>query len=141
MQALVVVDDADEAFDRPLRVGEVIVVSEVDLALFERADEPLARGIVCRRARAAHTRTDPVRAQQLDILSRRVLDAAIGVVDQARCGWRCASAMRSATKVNSASSVIPKAQPIARRLNASKITARYTKPRRKRMYVRSATHS
>ena len=27
VQALVVVDDADEAFDRPLRVGEVVVVT------------------------------------------------------------------------------------------------------------------
>ena len=86
MQPLGIVDFVDEAADLGLGMGQVAIGSAIDFLLFEGFHEALRLGVVVGAGDPAHARLDVMRRQPLDVVGAGILDAAVGVVDQAgRC--------------------------------------------------------
>src|SRR5262249_34274397 len=86
MQALLVVDVRDEAVDAATGVVEVCKCLAVDLFGLERLHEAFGLGVVEGIAGPAHADGDVLIRQPLAISDGSVLDAAIGVMNQA-AGW------------------------------------------------------
>ena len=63
--------------------GEVLILAGIDLLALDRLHEALGHGIVIGAACPAHARLDAGGLQPGDIITVRILRAAIGVVDQA----------------------------------------------------------
>ena len=83
MQSLAVVDLLDEGADVLAGVIDVAVVSAVDLLRLERLHEALCLGIVVRVADPAHAGLDVVLGKYDGVFGACVLDAPIGVMDEA----------------------------------------------------------
>ena len=89
MKTLPIVNRIDEMLDRGAHLGDCFVVVQVDLFVLERAHEALGFGIVIRVAGAAHADLDFVVLQDRDVISSRVLDALIRMMDQSRMNSAC----------------------------------------------------
>ena len=83
MQALAIVDPFDEAADLFLGMGEIAVGPAVDFLCLERLHEALCLGVVGGTGGPAHAGLDAGGPQQSDVIAAGVLDAPIGVVDEA----------------------------------------------------------
>lgn len=83
MQPLRVVIALDELRDVIAQIIQIDVLGSVNLLPLQRLEKALAAGVVLRVCRPAHTWHDAIPVQDRDVLGRRVLDAAVGVVDQA----------------------------------------------------------
>ena len=80
----------------------------VDLLLLERLHEALRLGIVVGIADPAHAGGNAVLLQQIGVVAAGILDAAVGVVDQAAGpGRRASSAIASAAIARLASRWLP----------------------------------
>lgn len=77
----------DEGADRISCVLRIAVGLAVDLLLLEGLHEALCPGIVVRIAHPAHACGNAMPLQQFSVVAAGVLDAAIGVVDQAVGLW------------------------------------------------------
>src|SRR5688500_18087019 len=62
---------------------EVRVLAEIDLFVLERLHEALRLGVVIGIPPTAHADGDSGFSKQIGVLDRCILDAAVGVVDQA----------------------------------------------------------
>lgn len=87
MQPLLVVDLGNEAIDPASSVTEVCERLSVDLFGLERLHEAFSLGVVEGIARSAHADRDVPIGQSSAIGDGGVLDAAIGVMDEA-AGFR-----------------------------------------------------
>lgn len=93
MQPLPVVEDLDEVEDRGPRLlvsGEGAMVREV---ILERGEEALCHGVVETVAFSTHAGHDAVLQQQCPVFARGIDPALVGVMNQARRGRRCQSAL------------------------------------------------
>ena len=124
MQPVAIVVLLDEGGDVHTPVIQISIRVGVDLFLLERLHEALTTRVVIGIGWPTHTRNDAVRPQQGHILLGRILDAAIGMVDQPGDGCRSARACFSAAIGNRAASVRSSAQPTTLREYASSTTAR-----------------
>ena len=124
MEPLFVVDLLEEAFDRGLGVRQIAVFLPVDLFVLQGLDKRFARRVVPGIRFRRHADWDAVLLKQLGVSARGVLHPTVRVMDQA--GGRPPALERpvNARSVSSASSVRSSAQPITRREEASRITAR-----------------
>ena len=91
-----VVPALDEVEDRDAGLGLRAEAVAIEQLAFERGEEALAHRVVVSVADRAHRRPDAGLAAALAEGDRRVLAALVGVMDDARAGRRCASAMSSA---------------------------------------------
>lgn len=125
VQALDVVDGIDEPADVVSCVLDRRVGFTVHLFGLERLHEAFGLGVIVRVGDTAHADGDRPRRQARQIVDAGVLDAAIGVVDQA-VAWRAASGQCPVERLDREPrlEVIVEAQPTTLRLNASRITAR-----------------
>ena len=83
VEAVGVVDVLDEGADATAGVFEVGVGLAVGLLGFQRLHEAFGLGVVPRVARPAHGALEAALIEPRRVFARSVLDAAIGVVDQA----------------------------------------------------------
>src|SRR5215813_9260092 len=90
METLAFVDDLDEAADISLGMVEVAIELAINLLGLEGLHEALGHGVVVRAADAAHARLDARRLEAADIVAAGVLDAAIGMMDEAASNYLAA---------------------------------------------------
>ena len=83
-EPLAVVKDFDPFKDGRLRLGACGKLAAMDQLAFERAPEAFHQGVVMAVAATAHARNNARQRQSLPITFRGVLDAAIGMMHQAR---------------------------------------------------------
>ena len=76
----------DELFEMGAQLVDVLVLVGADLFALEGFDKALAGGIVVGCGGAAHAGQDGVVFEHVEVLLRRILDAAVGVVHQAGRG-------------------------------------------------------
>ena len=125
MQTPCVVDIFYEGADFQAGVVDVAVTTAIDFLLLECLHEALGLGIVVRIADPAHAGQDAMLLQHIGVLATGILDAAIGVVDEAsECGLprRDGHSERSDRKARL--DLVLQGQPTTRLLNASRTMAR-----------------
>src|ERR1017187_4816360 len=115
------------------QIVDVPILVGIDLLPLQGLHEALATGVVVGVGRSAHARQHLMFAQDTDVLSRGILNAAVGVMHQAGPGRRSPIAPSSAMTANRAASVLPNSQPTTLREKASSTTARKTNSPRSRM--------
>ena len=86
MQPLTVVDGFDKDPDVASGLIQIAVVASVDLLLLQGFHEAFALRIVVGISRPAHAWDHAVLKQHIDVSGGRILDAAIGMMNQARRG-------------------------------------------------------
>jgi hypothetical protein len=94
----------------------------------QRGAEAFDHRIVPAIAAAAHAANDPVRSQHRLVRGAGVLNAAIRVMQQTRCGCRLATASRHSVSDSAAEGWASSTQPTTRRQNASISTANVSDP-------------
>src|SRR5256885_2388407 len=103
---------------------DIAVLRGVHLLPFECLDEALATRIVVGIGWPAHARDDLVLAKHADIVARRVLHAAVGVMHQTWPWFPFRDARTSAVSGKRVASVRSSSQPTTFRECASRITAK-----------------
>ena len=95
----------------------------------ERGEEALGGGVVVAGARPADAGAGAMLGEDAGVRGAQILTAAVRMVDQAGClVVDVVSAMCSASVASSVRRWSASAQPTTRRLNASRMTARYSQP-------------
>ena len=77
MQALLVVNSLQKMADLRFSIGEIVVLTDVDLLALQGLHEAFRLRIVIRITPAAHANLDAAALQQTRVLARRILNAAI----------------------------------------------------------------
>ena len=83
MEPLAVVGGLDERPDGGAGMGEIAIGAGVDFLAFERLHEALGHGVVVGTAGPAHAGLDTGGLKAGDVVTASVLNAAVGMVDQA----------------------------------------------------------
>src|SRR5581483_2266886 len=83
VETMAVIDHFDELADRSPGGGEIAIGTAVDLLALQRFHEAFGHRIVPRAADPAHARLDAGLLEASDVVIAGILDAPIGVVDQA----------------------------------------------------------
>ena len=83
VQTLPIVDLLDELADASLGIGKVSIAGCVDLFGLEGFHEALSHGVVVGIGDPAHGWNDARDLEPLDVIAAGVLDASIGVMDEA----------------------------------------------------------
>jgi len=124
VKPFLIIDALEKFANTFARLLEIAIFVAVDLLILQRLHERLACGVVVRIALPAHADGGPMLLQQIRVVARSVLNAAIGMMDPSRLGLPLRHAMRNAASGRLASSVRPSDHPITRREYASSTTAR-----------------
>src|SRR5690242_12414841 len=82
MQTLPIVRPFQELADATFGVINILVATSLYLFLLQRAHEPLGSSVLVRTSTPAHADSDFVLNEQLRVRPRRILNSAIGVVNQ-----------------------------------------------------------
>ena len=98
MQSLPIVEHLDELKHRHLRLLAGVEILFMHELILQRAEEAFHHGIVKTVTFAAHAGKDIMLSQHALVGDARVQRALIGVMNQPRCGRRCAMAICSACK-------------------------------------------
>ena len=122
----VVVEPADVFDDGELELGPGAPDAVGDQLGLEAVDEALGQRVVVRVADRADRRQDVVVIEDLGVVSRGVLTAAVGVSHEPEVSARLAGAERHSERVEDevGAHVTASCQPTTRRLNTSMMNAK-----------------
>jgi hypothetical protein len=123
-----IIETFDVSEDICLRLGASLIILEMDMLIFQGAEEALHRGIIITVARAAHADLDLIIGQSHLIGLSRILAAAIAVMQEAWNGTPVLDSHLEGFSTRLLSSVASIAQPTILRENKSITTARYSQP-------------
>ncbi len=89
VQTFLVVDAIEKLPDAPFRLGEIFILEQIDLFIFQGLHERFRHGVVVGIGLAAHADANAVLLEQLRVVARGVLHAAGGVMHQAQPDLAC----------------------------------------------------